>query len=400
MSSLFKVFVIDDDPLVLDALRTIFEPDCAVETFACAEDCQARLSTEKPDLFFLDVSLPGMDGYTFCRQIKDDADLNRIPVTFISSHDTIDARITGYEAGGEDFIVKPFDPQEVLRKLKVAQHIVENQKALKEQIEAAEYLSSLVIANMDETGILLQFMSKLIAWESTREVADGLLDLLPRYKLDGVVQIRTAHGTRTISAAGVDLPLEISVINHVRDMGRIFEFRKRSVHNFERVTLMVNDLPLHDPEYCGRLRDHLSVAAQCVDSRLKAIETEETNRQTQQGILQALESISDTIMSLGDAHQRNSDDSSALMLELQETLANSFVGLGLTENQELFLQNMIGEFMQRMAELLDRGAETQTELQNLNDRLGELRLPEPVAANSTPPVPEEEVCSSAASNLF
>lgn len=374
MNDSFKVFVVDDDPMILEVLRSIFEPECAVETFASAEECQAALQTDKPDLFFLDVTLPGMDGYAFCRQIKDDSALNIIPVTFISGHDTIDARLAGYEAGGEDFIVKPFEPEEVLRKLKVAQSLVENQKLLKEQLEAAEYLSSLVIASMDETGILVQFMSKLIAWESPQEIADGVLELIQRYRLDGVVQIRMAHtAPQTFSAAGQNLPLETSVIDHVRDMGRIFEFRKRSVHNFERVTLMINNLPLNDAEYCGRLRDHLSVAAQGVDSRLRAIETDEANRRSQSGILLALESVSDTIMTLSDAHQKNGEDSATLMVELQESLANAFLRLGLSENQERYLQEMIGDFMERMAELLNRGVETQAALQSLNDRLGRLR---------------------------
>jgi CheY-like chemotaxis protein/cell division protein ZapA (FtsZ GTPase activity inhibitor) len=373
MTSPFKVFIVDDDPIVIEVLQSILEPDCAVEAFTTAEDCLARLSTAKPDMFLLDVSLPGMDGYTFCRQLKDDAAFHRIPVTFVSSHDTIDARVLGYDAGGEDFIVKPFEPEEVLRKLKVAQNIVQQQSSLAEQVEAAEYLSSLVMASMDETGILLQFMSKLIAWESTQEIAEGLLELLQRYRLDGVVQTRMVQGTQTLSAAGTNLPLEISVIDHVRKLGRIFEFRKRSVHNFERITLMVNDLPLSDPEYCGRLRDHLSVAAQSVDSRLKAIETDEANRRSQAGILLALESVSETIMALHDAHQRDSAESATLMISLQETLVNSFFRLGLTEGQESFLQNMVGDFMKRMAELQNRGVETQTTLQKLNDNLGKLR---------------------------
>ncbi|MDD2742155.1 MAG: response regulator [Rhodocyclaceae bacterium] len=372
MSNPFKVFVVDDDPMILDVLQSILEADCAVETFTSAEACQTRLANEKPDMFLLDVSLPGMDGYTFCRLLKDDPAYSRIPLTFISSHDTIDARVSGYDAGGEDFIVKPFEPEEVLRKLKVAQHIVQQQASLAEQVEAAEYLSSLVMASMDETGILLQFMSKLIAWDTTREVAEGLLELLQRYRLDGVVQTRMAQGTQTLSATGVDLPLEVSVINHARDLGRIFEFKKRGVHNFERVTLMINNLPVHDPDYCGRLRDHLSVAAQSVDSRLKAIETDEANRRSQAGILLALESVSDTLMILRDAHEQDSAESAALMLALQETLANSFFRLGLSETQEHFIQNLIGDFMNSMAELQNRGVETQATLKKLNDKLGKL----------------------------
>ena len=126
------------------------------------------------DLAILDVMLPGMDGYTLCRRIKDTPALRNIPVTFVSSNDTIEERVTGYDAGGEDFIVKPFEPEELLRKLLVAQNMIAGQRSLAVQAEEAELLSSLVMANMDETGILLQFMSKLIAMESDDEIATGL----------------------------------------------------------------------------------------------------------------------------------------------------------------------------------------------------------------------------------
>ena len=373
MSQSFTVFVVDDDPLVLEVIRTILEPGCQVETFANAEDCLAQLTSHKPDFFLFDISLPGIDGYALCRSIKDDPALRRIPVTFVSGHDTIEDRVRGYDAGGEDFIVKPFEPEELLRKLKVAQNMVLNQRSLAGQLEDAELLSSLVMASMDETGILLQFMSKLIAMDNAREVADGVLELMQRFKLDGVVQTRLGNDTQTISAAGKNLPLEISVIEHVRKQGRIFEFRRRSVHNFERVTLMINNLPLSDPDYCGRLRDHLSVAAQGVDSRLQALQTEAANRLAQAGIQSALENIGDTIMTLRDAHQNNSTASAKLIVDLQESLLNSFYRLGLTDAQEKFLQDLVGGFMTQMVDLLDRGNATQEALHRLNKQLAGLR---------------------------
>lgn len=373
MSHSFRVHAVDDDPLILDIIHAILDPDCSITTFASVEECQAGLSSEVPDLFLLDVNLPGMDGYTFCRLIKDDPALRNAPVIFVSSNDTIEERIQGYDAGGEDFIVKPFEPEELLRKVKVAQGIISNQKALAGQIEEAEMLSSLIMASMDETGILLQFMSKLIGMESTEEVATGLLELLQRYRLEGVVQTRIDGSTETLSATGKNLPLEVSVIEHVRDQGRIFEFRRRSVHNFERVTLMINNLPTEDPDFCGRLRDHLSVAAQGADSRLKAMQAEQSSKRAQIAILSALDSISNTITELRNSDQQNTEESSNLIIELQKTLLDSFYRLGLTDNQEKFLQEMVGSFMTRMAGLLKRGSETQEALQRLNAKLGDLR---------------------------
>ena len=229
------------------------------------------------------------------------------------------------------------------------------------------------MASMDETGILLQFMSKLIGMESHREIATELLELLRRYRLEGVVQTRIDGQTETLSAAGRNLPLEVSIIEHVRNQGRIFEFRRRSVHNFECVTLMINNLPIEDPDYCGRLRDHLSVAAQGADSRLKALHAEQASRQAQTAILTALDSIGATIQALHASEEGKNAQSSMLMVELQKTLLDSFYRLGLTDNQEKFLQELVGDFMNRMAALLNSSAETQLTLQVLTEKLGELR---------------------------
>ena len=96
MSGCFKVFVVDDDPATLDIMRSLLESEYAVETFASVEECQSRLTDEKPGMFLLDVNLPGMNGYDFCRQLKDEHSFRQIPVTFVSSNDTSEARLAGY----------------------------------------------------------------------------------------------------------------------------------------------------------------------------------------------------------------------------------------------------------------------------------------------------------------
>ena len=373
MSQSFSVFVVDDDPLVLEIISAILGPECRIQTFASAEACLTQLTSQQPDFFLLDIKLPGIDGYTLCRKIKDDPALRRTPVTFISSHDTIEDRIRGYDAGGEDFIVKPFAPEELLRKLKVAQNMAFAQRSLADQLEDAELLSSLAMASMDETGILLQFMSRLIAIDNVAEIAASALELMQRFKLDGVVQTRLPDATQTVSAAGKNLPLEVSVIEHVRDQGRIFEFRRRSVHNFERVTLMVNNLPLSDPDYCGRLRDHLSIAAQAIDARLQALQSEAAQQLARRRFQSALQEVSDAVAALREAQRGDSTNGAKLVKGLQESLLESFCRLGLTDAQEKILQDMVGGFISQMLALLERDNATLGALQRLNSRLSSVR---------------------------
>ena len=373
MSDAFKVFAIDDDPLILEIMREILEPDCAVETFESVEACLPRLEVEKPGMFLLDVSLPGMDGYAFCRVIKDDESLRDIPVTFVSSNDTIESRIKGYDAGGEDFIVKPFEPEEVLRKIKVAKQIILSKKALEEQAKAANSFSMMMMTSMGESGIVMQFLGKLFSWNTEQEVAAGVLELLQSYQLEGVTQTRIAQRTLTLSASGTNMPLEVSVLNHVRSQGRIFEFRNRGVYNTSHITVMVNNMPVHDPDLCGRLRDHLSLVAQGADSRLQAIEAEEANQRNRAGIDEALQSIRESVGAMRQAHGLDRAASSQLLIELEQSMAKAFVHLGLSTDQERHMEELVHTFMKRMMELQDRGEEIYETLQQLTEKLGQLK---------------------------
>ena len=74
--------------------------------------------TTLPDLILLDIKMPGMDGYAVCEQLKANEQTRAIPVIFISAlHDVVE-KVKGFEAGGVDYIIKPFQPEEVLTRVK------------------------------------------------------------------------------------------------------------------------------------------------------------------------------------------------------------------------------------------------------------------------------------------
>ena len=75
----------------------------------------ARL--EKPDLVFMDIMMPKMDGYSVCRELKDDPDTSQIKVVLLTALDTEFSRDRGMEAGAVDYITKPFSPIALLEKV-------------------------------------------------------------------------------------------------------------------------------------------------------------------------------------------------------------------------------------------------------------------------------------------
>ena len=349
-----QVFIVDDDQIILELLSGLLEGQCQPETFLSGEACLKRVAEKKPDIFLLDVNMPVMDGYALCRRLKEDWETQDIPILFVSANDDIDTRLLCYEAGGDDFILKPFSPPELLSKLKVAQRILVEKRALHTQAGYAQRTAMSAMTSMGELGVVLQFLSKSFACNTVDALGAAILEAMQQYDLQAAVRLSVGAKVRTISPHGHDLPLEMAVLNHVRDSGRIFQFKSRCVFNYGLVTLMVNNMPVEDAERCGRIRDNAALLAEGADARLRAIEVEQLAQSRRSGIEAALPRVHATLDAVQANYRRNCLELTELMIEFQESQLKSYIHLGLTERQEEQMTAIANDYMQRMIGAQDK----------------------------------------------
>jgi len=85
------------------------------------------------DLILLDIVMPGMNGYEVCRRLKGASDTREIPVVFLSALDQVEAKVEGLEAGGVDYIAKPFHLSEIVARVRVHARVHRVQRQLREQ---------------------------------------------------------------------------------------------------------------------------------------------------------------------------------------------------------------------------------------------------------------------------
>jgi two-component system OmpR family response regulator len=110
-----KILIVDDDPHIRQVLSFALGK-AGMETSE-AEDGEAALSAigaRRPDLVVLDINMPRMDGLEVCRRLRASGDL---PILFLSSRDDEVDRVVGLELGGDDYVVKPFSPREVVARV-------------------------------------------------------------------------------------------------------------------------------------------------------------------------------------------------------------------------------------------------------------------------------------------
>src|SRR5688572_25571214 len=114
-----KILVVDDDVQLCQLVCDILEEHGYVPISANGTDQGfKRLYDSRPDLLILDVWMPSIGGFEFCRQVRQDPELKSLPVLMLTVQDKEMDKVMGLEMGADDYMTKPFSQKELLARLK------------------------------------------------------------------------------------------------------------------------------------------------------------------------------------------------------------------------------------------------------------------------------------------
>jgi len=126
MSNAPHILVVDDEPQILRAIRTILtEKQFRVTTASQGEEGLTLAATSKPDLIILDLGLPDMDGGEVCARLRE---WTQIPIIILSVRDSEQEKVAALDMGADDYLTKPFGIEELLARVRVALRHSANRK--------------------------------------------------------------------------------------------------------------------------------------------------------------------------------------------------------------------------------------------------------------------------------
>ena len=119
MSEQNKILIVDDNPMNVDILRHLLRKDFMLESAEDGSQALESIPKFKPDVVLLDIMMPGLNGYEVCQRIKESPIGELTQVILVSGKASTAERVNGYDVGADDYVVKPFDHQELLSKVRV-----------------------------------------------------------------------------------------------------------------------------------------------------------------------------------------------------------------------------------------------------------------------------------------
>ena len=116
-----KILIVDDEKDIRELVRVSLEDEgFELHEAEDGEEAVSKAREIKPDLMVLDVMMPGKTGYEVCEELKSDPVTNNIFIIFLSARGTSASMRTGKSKGGDLFMTKPFEPDELLERVKKA----------------------------------------------------------------------------------------------------------------------------------------------------------------------------------------------------------------------------------------------------------------------------------------
>ncbi len=361
------IMAVDDEALNRQFLKEVLEDDYQLHLFSSGEECLQQIEEVTPDLIVLDVELGGMDGYEVCRQLKLAPESHDIPIIFVSVHDHLQDRLNGYEAGGDDYVSKPFYDDELLAKIK---HNLEN-KASSERLASllsdATATAMTAMCDASKQGDIVQFLLNSVNCRSFEELACTIFSSTQALGLHCSLLIHIGSESDFFDDRGMNKPLEKELIYRCKDDGRILEYGNRAIINFEHVSLFVRNMP-QDKCLNGELKDQLPRLIQGANSRVKAIVSEQLLKKQCGRIKQAIREIKEEF-------EQHESQAWSLMDDFNRDIRIRIEQLLMSEEQENQLYVMITSYMEALLKLYNSKQQMDTSFRELLEDLEEFNSP-------------------------
>ncbi|MBF0266670.1 MAG: response regulator [Gammaproteobacteria bacterium] len=345
-----SIFCVDDDRISRLMMEKILESfDCTL--IESGEDCLKEIHNKEPDLILLDIEMPGLNGMDTCKQIRAKG-FEHVSIVFLSANGSLPERLEGYQAGGDDFIQKPFDVKELI--LKVNTVISKKQLLDKahQTIKDTTRSATDAMRTLGETGIVIHFLQSTFECNSYDSLAQKIVQSHKQFALNISIEM-TINGEYLYY--NLKNSLEQSVFEYVRNRGRLIHSGCHTIVNYPGLSIFIHNMPIDNPELYGRIKDYTALIGQGAYSKLKALKAELFAKKQRQNLLDFINNLAITVKQIDQAYIDQQLVNENILSELIDEIEEAFTILEMTEKQEKNLRNYIQKAAQKTQNVHDTG---------------------------------------------
>jgi len=341
------VLVVDPDPTHQELLDGMLEEDMTVLLAGSAKECLEIFNFKQPDLVILETNIPDMDGYKLCQKLKASSGETGCAIIFLAEAMSLEEKMVGYRHGCDDFIVKPFQPEELLTKALRTLEIKSVQKKILQESSDAMHTALTAMKHSSDMGLILRFMESNAKCHGFEDLGQLLFELLREFSLHGSLLFK-AHGGDLFVGCQDDSS-EAMQLAMCFDKEKFVSKNNELVINQGNVSLLIIDMPVEDERVYSELKDVLGMVMSSVSSRTQSINVGLELSQERTSGLDA--TIANCHVRMGNVSHNlslHTGEISIVMDNLVSDIKEVSLSLALSDSQEASLLEVFDKTLDKM----------------------------------------------------
>ncbi len=342
MSETSEILIVDDTDDSRMLLTVLLEDNYRIAEAASGAACLQLLEQHMPDLVLLDVNMPDMSGYEVCSALRKKKATKHLPIIFVSALDSPEERLAGFEAGADDYLIKPIDSEQLMDKVESCLQRQRDYKQAKSSASDAMNMAMEAMTVSSELGKIVQFVKDIAITKTPREVGLAILTIAEDLDLDVALRIQTDECCYVGCEEG---SMEALVLERFANHSeRIVSVGVRTVIRSQSSEMLIKDMPMEDQNRYGRLKDHLAILMDIADGHLAMLKTQAGVVKQRDLLLKEIIHLAEEQIKVTSAQiERHDAKTQEIMQGMFSSMEKMLFGLGLDDDQERSLLRLADE---------------------------------------------------------
>lgn len=359
MNDMPYILSVDDEQMNQEIIVELLSQSFNVKTADNGLDCLQQVEVKIPDLILLDVNMPHMDGLATCQKLKTTPHSQDIPVIFLSALASTTERLAGYTAGGDDYLTKPFNEDELIAKINILLKHQANQHDIIIQSDSANEIAMVAMTSAAELGVVMDFMRHTLAINDVDRLKQQILETMKQFGLSCRVLLNHTETPLFFADHFTIRPIEKDVLTEALGKHRVIEFNGGAVFSSKHAALLVGNLP-KDQEKYGRFRDHIATLIDAIEQKqLQLIEIDSQTKHHQE-LEHTVEFATKQLAQVNQLYQEQRLLNAKILGRLATSVEESFLTLGMDQSQEDMMLQLIQTAESQTDQVYEQGSQAET----------------------------------------
>lgn len=350
----------------------LLDEQCDENTnLCCVPDlptARQEVSSVTPDMVVIEHQEQSHELFEFCRELKSRQEQE---VVFVVVSENIDSEfwVNAADAGIDHIVDKTAEREVLTLKLRNLFHCISQRTMLAKDLSVTKKIAMTSMAGNNELGRILRFVQQSYAIKNYPELATQFFSVTNSLGLHCCLMMKSSAEQQIFSSDKTVKKVEEDIFSLMDQAERFFDFGCRTIISYPKVALLVKNMPVEDTDRYGQIKDLLPALLEVVNEKVISLETSIFVQSQTERLSESFAAVKRSFQYISELSRENLHEGTRKMQEMMQDLNNRLPGMGLEEDQEVFIIDRIESAISDSSRMLDMSDEMEKIFAGIHDNL-------------------------------